>query len=445
MFPPEVARQITESDRAILADGNTRTTEESIVTDGRTQHFLSTKGILRDKDGNAAGIVGSSHNITQRIEAEAALHGLRLALENTLEGIAHEHRDGCLRTETPAYVEIPGYKQPDEMIGHQWQHYIAPPQTGQATTGYQQMMDDGKAEFEALVTRPDKTTFHAQITLVKTQAKNGEFNGSYCFVKDISERKNAEDARLRDREWEARTSQLEADNIKLQSEVDERLRVEAALRSTVRQKDTLLREIHHRVKNNLQVISSMLSLQSANIEEEAVLQLFRESRNRVRSLALLHERLMSAEDLEKIDINDYIHSLVANVFRSYGMSTEYVSTEVDIDDIRFDVDTAIPCGLIINELVSNSLKHAFNDGHGGCVNVSRHSDAHGGYELAVHDNGKGLPKNFDFRTTASVGLQLVVALTQQLNGEISLGNGTTGTKFQIDFRPRPNEAYEVPT
>ena len=164
-------------------------------------------------------------------------------------------------------------------------------------------------------------------------------------MKDISERKNAEDVRLRDREWEARTSQLESDKIKLQTEVDERLRVEAALRSTVRQKDTLLREIHHRVKNNLQVISSMLSLQSANIEEEAVLQLFRESRNRVRSLALLHERLMSAEDLEKIDINDYIHSLVANVFRSYGMSTEYVSNEVDVDDIRFDVDTAIPCGL----------------------------------------------------------------------------------------------------
>jgi PAS domain S-box-containing protein len=445
LFPREIARQLMENDRAILADGNTRTTEESIVTDGQTQHFLSTKGILRDKDGNAAGIVGISHNITQRIEAEAALHVLRLALENTLEGIAHVNRYGCLDTVNPAYVEIHGFKRPDEMTGREWQHFISPAQGAQATTVYQQMMDDGKAEFEALVTRPDDTTFHAQITLVKTQSKNGEFDGSYCFVKDISERKNTEDARLRDREWEARTSQLEADNIKLQAEVDERLRVEAALRSTVRQKDTLLREIHHRVKNNLQVISSMLSLQSANIEEESVLQLFRESRNRVRALALLHERLMSAEDLEKIDINDYIHNLVANVFRSYGMSTEHVSTEVDVDDIRFDVDTAIPCGLIINELVSNSLKHAFNDGHGGCVNVSLHRDAHGGYELAVHDNGKGLPENFDFRTTESVGLQLVVALTQQLNGEISLGNGTTGTKFQIDFRPRAEKDCEIST
>jgi len=445
LFPPEIARQLMENDRAILADGNTRTTEESIVTDGQTQHFLSTKGILHDKDGNAAGIVGISHNITPRIEAEAALHVLRLALENTLEGIAHVNRDGCLRTVNPAYAEIHGYKRPDEMIGREWQHFISSHQAGQAITAYQQMMDDVKAEFEALVTRPDNTTFHAQITLVKTQAKNGQFDGSYCFVKDISERKNAEDVRLRDREWEARTSQLESDKIKLQTEVDERLRVEAALRSTVRQKDTLLREIHHRVKNNLQVISSMLSLQSANIEEEAVLQLFRESRNRVRSLALLHERLMSAEDLEKIDINDYIHSLVANVFRSYGMSTEYVSNEVDVDDIRFDVDTAIPCGLIINELVSNSLKHAFNDGHGGCVNVSLHRDAHGVYELAVHDNGKGLPENFDFRKTESVGLQLVVALTQQLNGEILLGNGTTGTKFQIDFRPRAEKTHGIST
>jgi two-component sensor histidine kinase len=197
----------------------------------------------------------------------------------------------------------------------------------------------------------------------------------------------------------------------------------------------LLRELHHRVKNNLQIISSLLNLQSANIQDESVRQIFTESRNRVRSLAMVHERLVRADDLDQIPIGDYVESLVANVFRSYG-ATEKVTAEFDVADICLTVDTAVPCGLIINELVSNSLKHAFNGSQAGVVTIGLHQDSDGSYVLEVGDNGSGIPRNVDFRTTESVGLQLVVALTDQLDGSITSCEVDAGTRFHIEFRPR---------
>jgi two-component sensor histidine kinase/HAMP domain-containing protein len=237
------------------------------------------------------------------------------------------------------------------------------------------------------------------------------------------------------RSLETARNQLESDNVELQAQVEERLRAEAALRETVRQKDTLLRELHHRVKNNLQIISSLLNLQSANIQDESVRQIFTESRNRVRSLAMVHERLVRADDLDQIPIGDYVESLVANVFRSYG-ATEKVTAEFDVADICLTVDTAVPCGLIINELVSNSLKHAFNGSQAGVVTIGLHQDSDGSYVLEVGDNGSGIPRNVDFRTTESVGLQLVVALTDQLDGSITSCEVDAGTRFHIEFRPR---------
>ncbi len=195
-------------------------------------------------------------------------------------------------------------------------------------------------------------------------------------------------------------------------------------------KDLLLKEIHHRVKNNMQIISSLLNLQCQYISDRKYQEMFRESQNRIRSMALIHERLYQSQDLEIVDFREYISSLVNGLVRSYN--NPGISVTMDVDDIFLDVDMAVPCGLIINELVSNALKHAFPDRKGE-ITVKFH-DRDGIYMLAVADDGVGIPPTVDYRTTETLGLRLVVMLAEdQLNGEVRLTN-KRGTEFCIMFR-----------
>ncbi|MBC7185646.1 MAG: PAS domain S-box protein [Calditrichaeota bacterium] len=213
----------------------------------------------------------------------------------------------------------------------------------------------------------------------------------------------------------------------------ERKRSSEQLKASLREKEVLLKEIHHRVKNNMQVISSMLNLQSgcvANPEVEAVL---RDSQNRVRSMALIHEKLYQSRDLSRIDFSDYIRKLTDDLFRSYSVNPERITLTTHAEEVSLGIDAAIPCGLIINELVSNCLKHAFPDGRSGEVQVSL-LPKNGMYELRVKDNGVGFPKDLDFRNTDSLGLQLVTTLTEQLDGTIELNCNGEGTEFRILFK-----------
>jgi two-component sensor histidine kinase len=210
-----------------------------------------------------------------------------------------------------------------------------------------------------------------------------------------------------------------------------RKRAEGQIRTALQEKEVLLKEIHHRVKNNLQIISSLLDLQSDYIEDEQTRQLFQESRNRVKSMALIHERLYRAQDLAKVDFAEYIQSLARDVFRSYRTHATGIALRVNVEDVFLGVDTAIPCGLMINELVSNALKYAFPDGRGGEICVELFSD-NGQFTLAVRDNGVGFPKDLDFRNTESLGLKLVVTLVKQLKGTIAL-HRDGGTAFEIKF------------
>jgi two-component sensor histidine kinase/DNA-binding response OmpR family regulator len=210
-----------------------------------------------------------------------------------------------------------------------------------------------------------------------------------------------------------------------------RKRAEKQIWTALQEKEVLLKEIHHRVKNNLQIISSLLDLQSDYIEDEQTRQLFQESRNRVKSMALIHERLYRAQDLAKVDFAEYIQSLARDVFRSYRTHATGIALRVNVEDVFLGVDTAIPCGLMINELVSNALKYAFPDGRGGEICVELFSD-NGQFTLAVRDNGVGFPKDLDFRNTESLGLKLVVTLVKQLKGTIAL-HRDGGTAFEIKF------------
>ena len=216
----------------------------------------------------------------------------------------------------------------------------------------------------------------------------------------------------------------------LQNEVAERKRAEDRMAVSLREKDVLLKEIHHRVKNNLQIVSSILSLQSGNADGDSQAAVLRDSQNRIRSMALIHEKLYQSTDISHIDFAGYVRSLTGHLARSY-LFGHGISMRVDIDGVFLDIDTAIPCGLIINELVSNSLKYAFPDRRSGtiCVSLSRSDDV---YILVVSDDGAGMPSGLDFRNTASLGLQLVNTLVDQLEGTIEL-DSAGGTRFKITF------------
>jgi PAS domain S-box-containing protein len=223
-------------------------------------------------------------------------------------------------------------------------------------------------------------------------------------------------------------------------DITPRKRAEVALKSSLEEKEVLLREIHHRVKNNMQVISSLLSLQAANIKDERLHQLFQESQSRVRAMALIHEILYDSDDLSSIDLSTYMSRLVASLTRMYGADAAQVRLNIESDDITLRIYDMVPCGLAISELVTNSLKYAFPDGREGEINLRVTSTPEGGVELVVRDDGVGLPAELDIRTTSSMGMGLVVGLVEkQLGGRLELDR-TQGTCFTITIPPKPASA-----
>ncbi len=206
-----------------------------------------------------------------------------------------------------------------------------------------------------------------------------------------------------------------------------------AIRASLREKEVLLKEIHHRVKNNLQVVSSLLGLQSRTMEDAAIRRMFQESQNRVHSMALVHESLYQSENLSEIDFPPYIRQLAAHLLRSYGVDSERVHIAYSIDDLLLTMDTAIPCGLIINELVSNSLKYAFPGGRRGNVQIEMRQDENHQIRLEVSDDGVGLPEGVGFSSTKSLGLRLVRTLADQLGATIEMGSGG-GARIALTFQ-----------
>ena len=212
-------------------------------------------------------------------------------------------------------------------------------------------------------------------------------------------------------------------------DVTERKRAERQLHASLREKEVLLREIHHRVKNNLQVISSLLGMQAKNTEGRSIGELIRESQQRVRSIAVFHDKLYSLKNLGQIDIGDYLRDLADGVIRAHGAEGR-VRVSVAVDDTSFGVDRAIPCGLIVNELVTNALKHAFPK-HTGAIAVSLRASGHQ-VTLSVVDDGVGLPEGLDPETSRGAGMQIVTTLAQQLGGALRITR-SPGTCFSISF------------
>jgi PAS domain S-box-containing protein len=308
---------------------------------------------------------------------------------------------------------------------------------------------DGMGLPSDIVLGEGKAQRHFDLDISPLYNRRGKLTGHLIVLRDITVQKQLEAQRKRSEEAlrrahtelemrvRERTAELAQANKALKAEIAERKRAEEQIIVSLNEKELLLKEIHHRVKNNLQVISSLLNLQLRYAKSEQALEPLRESQNRVKTMALIHEKLYRSKDLASIDFDGYIQDLASYLFGSYSNSGG-VRLKINVDRIRLGVDVAVPCGLAINELVSNSLKHAFpacEEGSEICIDLYRTTD--GNLLLTVSDNGIGFPKNLDFKNTESLGLQLVNTLVDQLEGTIELDK-SAGTAFKITFR-NPNE------
>jgi hypothetical protein len=215
-------------------------------------------------------------------------------------------------------------------------------------------------------------------------------------------------------------------------DITEQKKNESLLESSLAEKEILLREIHHRVKNNLQIISSLLVLQEQYVKDEKILDIFKDFQSRIKVMALIHQALYNSENLNKIYLSKYIKNLVNNLFIVYSANSKQIKLQLNIEDIEFSLDKAIPCGLIINELVSNSLKHAFSKNEEGKINVSLKKTKDDRILLEVYDNGIGFPEDVDYKNSDTVGLKLISTITKQMDGKISIEKNK-GTHVMISW------------
>ena len=350
-------------------------------------------------------------HIDQRKRAEAALMQsearYRLITNNMSDTVWLMDKNFHLTFISPSAERRTGFSQKD-LLGMPFLDHLAPDSRGVFKDRFaqdfrQELLDrddlavSSTTELEFLL--KDGSTYWAETTLSLIRDTLGKPFGYVGMARDITGRRKAEEKVL----------------------------------ASLHEKEILLREIHHRVKNNLQIIASLLYLQSINITDSFTMDILKESRSRVKSMALIHEKLYRSEDLAHVPFATYVESLIESLKDAYGISNGHVAISVTIDppDLSLNIETGIPCGLIINELISNSLKHAFKDGRKGAVSIAMKQSGTG-YSLVIADNGPGFPPEIDFRNTTSLGLQLVTNLVAQLDGTIALNNAS-GATFTMNF------------
>ncbi|MBT4492617.1 MAG: PAS domain S-box protein [Gammaproteobacteria bacterium] len=325
-------------------------------------------------------------------------------------------------------------KSPSEVIGESlWTVLFEDEKDVEAAR--ESLLDEGRYHGEVQLDGTDGATVTHEVTIAAVQQSSTNDMAYVGISRDVTERKVTE-AELED--YRKNLEQLVEERTKaLQKEIAENKAIQVHLAESLQEKELLIKEVHHRVKNNMQVISSLLSIQAEGAEDELYSHLLHESQQRIKSMALIHETLYQSKDLLKIDFQEYIETLTTSLNRSYSVPGVSVHVAVNVENVSLDLETAVPCGLVINELVSNSLKHAFHGKEGtGIIDIRFVSnDCH--YDLRISDNGLGLPEGFDPNKNASMGMEIVSILTMQLEGNLEAHN-EAGAVFEIRFPRRAN-------
>jgi two-component sensor histidine kinase len=286
--------------------------------------------------------------------------------------------------------------------------------------------------------RPDGSIVWVHLSVSPT-AKTGEpILHHIAVVEDITQRKHAEQRLLEmnstlEARVHERTSQFEAANRELEGEIGERRRIEAQLRISLEEKDTLLREIHHRVKNNLAVVSGLFYLETTRVTDERSRHVLQEAQHRIRSMAMVHEELYKSDNLAAVSFPDYLRALVTYLLQSYTATSGKLTVEMQLDNLLLDADTAVPTGLIFTELLTNCLKHAFPGDRRGTVSVYLIADADGRHLLRVTDDGVGVAPELDVENAGTLGWRLARALTRQLEGSLMVRGTGSGTEAVLLF------------
>ncbi|MBC7185640.1 MAG: PAS domain S-box protein [Calditrichaeota bacterium] len=404
-FSEEHARAAYEDEQKIIRTGEPilGIEEKETWPDGSVTWVRTSKLPLRDSEGRIIGTFGISADITARKRAEQALAEERNLLRTLIDSLPDSiyAKDAELRftLNNAAHLHALGAQSQAEALGKTDFDFRPPELAERYAAEDHAVLESG----QATVNREEETVL-----------PNGEPGWLLCTKVPLLDA-------------EGKTVGL----VGISRDITAQKKAQMALQASLREKEVLLKEIHHRVKNNMQVISSMLRLQSNNIEDPKTLELFNESQNRVRSMALIHEQLYRSNDLSRIDFATYVRTLTGQVARSYESNVN-ISLVVEAEGISLGVDAGIPCGLIINELVSNAFKHAFRGRDSGTIQVRMYREDDK-IVLRVRDDGVGFPKEVDFRNTESLGMQLVTTLTDQLDGTIELVSEGQGTEFVITF------------
>jgi PAS domain S-box-containing protein len=371
--------------------------------DATTMDVSMTISPLKDMEYNINGVSVIFRDITERKWAWSALQQSELKyrdlFENANDAIFILDSNLNYKDVNKKAVEVSGYQR-KELLKMNIFDIIPPEQHMMAKLEFQKLSKFGFYEkFNGKIIRKDGRIIDVEINSSAIK-DNDKVIGSRDILRDITERKLNEEK----------------------------------IKASLEEKEVLLKEVHHRVKNNMQIISSLLRLQSGYITDEKNIEIFKESQNRILSMSLVHEKLYTSRDFTKIDIKDYITDLTNTLLYSGKSSGGHIALKLVVDDVFLGVNSAVPFGLMLNELVTNCIKHAFPDGTDGKITIGLHETGDGGIELIVSDNGVGIPEDIDFRKTESLGLHLVTILAeQQLRGEISMvRNG--GTEFRIKFK-----------
>jgi PAS domain S-box-containing protein len=367
--------------------------------DGVLRPFMTRVAPVFDADGHVKRWLGANVDVSEAMERETALRRSELALRKS------EQRFRRVVENAPYAKVVVGNDGTIEIVNAQLEQ----------TFGYQRSELLGKP-IEMLLPARYRHGHPGLVSSFLSDAgarRMGAGRDIYALRKDGSEFPA-----------EIGLSPIETDDgvvvLAAIADVSDRKEREARVMEAMQEKDILLREIHHRVKNNLQIVHSLLDLQSGQISDAAARDMLRVSRSRIRSMALIHQTLYASNDFAKIDFSQFLDSLIPILVESYGIDSSRVSVRVDADPVRLPIDAAVPCGLVVNELITNAFKHAFANRERGEIRVALTRLASNEAVLTVSDDGVGIPDHIDIASTSTLGLQLVSLLADQLGGSITL-------------------------
>ncbi|MEW5960942.1 MAG: histidine kinase dimerization/phosphoacceptor domain -containing protein [Chloroflexota bacterium] len=371
-----------------------------------SNHQLKAAHVALEIQATELSLVNAAleQEIVERKRTEAALaeerNLLRTLIDNLPDAIYVKDTASRFLIGNNAVSQIMGAASPDELIGKTDFDFYPPELAQQYYRGEQKVIRTGRPlldKEEPILTSTGNRRWFST-TKVPLQDRAGNIRGVVGMGRDITERKLANDR----------------------------------LKASVHEKEVLVQEIHHRVKNNLQIISSLLNLQSGYLQDRGVQEILQESQQRIHSMALIHEKLYQSGNLANINFSAYVYELVTFLFKAQKRPEQQLSLKFQIEEVFLKIDTAVPCGLILNELVTNALKHAFPNGQSGEIRVELRAVNAGQYQLVVADNGLGFPAGINRGTASGLGLQLVNTLVKQLEGDIDFESGQ-GTSCKISF------------